>query len=146
MPTIWQRLTPRAPARAHLAAAAIFWTAVGSFLLARGLARAVGEASSWVLPALVVGAAVGTVKGALLLRPSALKAVARIQERGDGRCLGGFLSWKGWLFVASMMLLGKVLRMIGLPAMVSAGILVAIGTALLVGSITYWRCYLGFRR
>ena len=133
-----ERIKPAAPAHAHLLMAALMWTTVGSFLLIRayGYAR---ELTPAVACAVALAAlAVGVFKGFKFLRPSAKKSAVRIIYRGDGKCLGGFISIKSWLFVGAMILLGRALRMAGLPAWFTSAILGAVGVALLMGSAVFW--------
>ena len=58
----------------------------------------------------------------------------RIKERGDGRCIGGFLSIKSWLLVLLMMAGGRLLRGSGVPMSWIGFLYVAVGVALVVGS------------
>ena len=81
----------------------------------------------------------GALKARFVLDKAARKALARICERGDGRCLGGFQSPSSWALVALMMVGGRALRhwLLG-PG--PAGLLyLAIGVALLGSSRLYWR-------
>ncbi len=132
------RWKPAAAARTHLLAAGLLWTGVGAGLLAAGLrwCAGVGGGAAWGLAA--AGVAAGLLKGRLALDRTARNAAARIRSRGDGNCLGGFLSWKTWLFVLVMMGLGAVLRRSGLSRVVLGPVYTAVGTALLWGSRIYW--------
>ncbi len=132
------RWKPAAAARTHLLAAGLLWTVVGAGLLAAGLrwCAGIGGAAAWGLAA--AGVAAGLLKGRLALDRTARRAAARIRSRGDGNCLGGFLSWKTWLFVLGMMGLGAVLRRSGLSRAVLGPVYTAVGTALLWGSRIYW--------
>lgn len=53
---------------------------------------------------------VGVVKSGFVLDRAARGEIARIRARGDGRCVGGFLSLRTWGFVLLMMVGGRVLR------------------------------------
>jgi hypothetical protein len=132
---------PAAPARAHLLAAALLWTLVGGGLFTAGLAWSHPASRPWMILVAAVAVSLGLLKARLVLRRTADRAVRRICERGDGRCLGGFLSWRMWSFVAGMMLLGRVLRSGPVPRPVVAFIYEAVGAALLVGAFTFWRAY-----
>lgn len=129
---------PAAPARLHLLLAAGMWTGVGALLLVFGV--------RWVLPAesryvpLWLGLAVagGCIKARFVLRRSAQRIIARIKSRGDGRCIGGFLSWRTWLLVALMVIGGRVLRRGLLPEAVVGLIYVLVGTALLLAAAQLW--------
>jgi hypothetical protein len=130
---------PAAPSRVHLLAAALMWTVVGASLLS------VGALWSWRLdsaltPVLVVAATVvGVVKSRFVLDRAARRIVRRIRSRGDGRCLGGFLSLPTWVLVAAMAAVGRLLRA-GIVAPWVVGLLyVAVGTALLLSSRLIWQ-------
>ena len=71
---------------------------------------------------------------------------ARIIARGDGRCLGGFLSLKTWLLVVLMMTSGIILRRSAVPRPVLGVLYSAVGTALLVGCVTLWKAFGRLRR
>jgi hypothetical protein len=135
-----ERWKPAVRVRTQLAAASLLWTCVGLGLGAVGV--------YWCHPVDLAGAAIvalglalGALKGWLVIRPIAHKNSARIVERGDGRCLGGFLSWKSWLMVASMMAVGAVLRHTALPRPILGVAYVAIGAALLLGAEPLWRAF-----
>ena len=135
-----QRLKPAAPASVHLLLAGVMWTVVGALLVYFG-SRWVLE--SWPGPGgwagAVVAVAVGWAKSRWVLDRSAGRIADRIVARGDGRCLGGFLSWKTWGLVALMSGGGRLLR-----ATVGAGgpvglLYLAVGAALFRSSRTFWR-------
>ena len=101
---------PAASAQLHLLLAALMWTVVGALLLLFGL-RWTWAGHSWYTSLLLALAIVaGLLKARFVLRRTAGRAIERIRTRGDGRCLGGFLSWQSWLFVLLMMGAGRLLR------------------------------------
>jgi len=130
---------PAAPAHVHLLLAAIMWSAVGAGLLLFG----VRWAGAGHLPAqwLLVGLAgvVGALKARYVLRRTALRMIQRIGERGDGRCIGGFLSVRSWLLVVVMTTMGRLVRGSDLPRAVVGLIYVTIGAALLLASGYVWQ-------
>ena len=134
-----ERLKPAAPARIHLIAAALLWSVVG---LGLGLAgwrwahSALLPARPWLL---ATALATGFLKGWLVLRRSAKSIVERIRARGDGKCLGGFLSVRTWLFVLAMMATGRVLRYWVLPLGWAGLLYLWVGSALLTGSLFIWQ-------
>ena len=132
------RLAPAVSARARLYAAAGLWTAVGLALGAAGLLWSAPEAASHV-PEIALAVLLGSVKGRFILAPVALRNAERIEGRGDGRCLFGFLSWRGWAAVPLMMGLGFALRHSPLTRVHLGVIYVALGVALLVGAFALWR-------
>ncbi|HSH69891.1 MAG TPA: hypothetical protein VK997_08230 [Deferrisomatales bacterium] len=138
IPSSLQRLKPAARARTQVLLAALLWTCVGVGLLAAGTLWMSRSHPPWLVFLLALAAAIGLAKGHLLLSRTARKAAARIARRGDGTCLGGFLSWQSWLFVLCMMGTGAVLRRSALPRTALGVVYVAVGIALLWGSRVFW--------
>ena len=66
--------------------------------------------------------------------PSVASHHVRIERRGDGRCIGGFLSLRTWALVALMMVAGRTLRHSFVPAVIIGLAYAAVGTALLVAA------------
>ena len=92
-------------------------------------------------PAVVLlgaGILFGLFKGRIFLSRTATRSAARIARRGDGKCLGGFLSWQSWLFVLARMGMGAALRHSALPRWVLGVVYTAVGVALLWGSRVFW--------
>jgi hypothetical protein len=144
MSSILERHKPAAAARTHLLLAALLWTAVGAVLLGVGAYWASGAPIPYrpLLLGLAVG--IGLLKAHFVLSRTARRGVGRIRSRGDGRCIGGFLSLPTWAFVAVMMLAGYLLRHGLLPRGIVGVVYVAIGTALLVAARRLWRAWYGF--
>ncbi len=134
-----ERWKPAAGVRAHLVAAAGLWTMVGLGLAAAGLAWSFGTPLPWSLLLAAAGIGAGLVKGRYVIRRLAERNASRIIARGDGHCLGGFLSAKTWLLVVVMMASGMVLRRSAVPRPVLGVVYSAVGTALLAGSVILWR-------
>lgn len=128
---------PAGTVRTQLLLAALMWSTVGAALAVAGILWILqgGLNASWIL---AVGMAIGALKARFILRGTARRIASRIVSRGDGRCLGGFLSWRSWLLVASMALAGRLLRASPLPLSARGGIYLAIGTALLLASRALW--------
>ena len=82
--------------------AALMWTVVGAMLLLFGVRWLVETGGplmwAWVALALTIGVA----KAVFILSHTADRAIGRIVARGDGRCIGGFFSWRTWLAVATI--------------------------------------------
>ncbi len=138
-------IKPSASARVHILAAALMWTLVGSFLFlwgARGLFEAAG--SNGLLWG-VFATGIGLIKGMAVLQKTAGRVTARIKERGDGRCLGGFMSPKSWALIAVMAASGRLLRHSDLPRLIVWCVYVAVGAALLFASRVFWREWIDFR-
>ena len=137
----WERLKPAAPIRVHLFLAAALWTLPGIALFVFGLRWALLGTSPWTFPLIVVALIAGYLKARLIMVRAADRTVQRIHERGDGRCLGGFLSWKSWLLVAVMATMGRYFRSGVLPLPVAGIIYTFVGTALLTASLVLWRAW-----
>ncbi len=141
-----ERYKPAAAVRAHLLLAGLMWTVVGAVLVGFGgrwLWQLPTSAAPWLVALAVV---IGAFKARFVLDRAARTIVDRIQERGDGRCLGGFLSVRSWALVAAMAACGRFLR----GSHVARGLLgvlyVAVGTALLLSSRVAWQAWRQSRR
>jgi hypothetical protein len=136
-----ERLKPAAPARRHLLLAAAMWTVVGFVLAAVGTVwtvRAPHPLSPWLLP---IAAALGLVKARWILDAAGRRIVERIEARGDGRCLGGFLSLRSWALVAVMIIGGRLLRAGGVDLHLVGLLYVVVGTGLLLASRIPWQAW-----
>jgi hypothetical protein len=136
------RLKPAAPARTHLLLAAAMWSAVGGTLCVVGALWAIDVRTPATLWLLAIAAAAGWFKARLALEPAAVRIVGRIRERGDGRCLGGFLSPGTWMLVAVMAVGGRLLRGGVLSSHLVGLVYVVVGVGLLVASRLMWRAWL----
>ena len=135
-----ERWKPRASGRTQLLLSGGLWSIVGTLLLffgARWTLEAFGSRVSVLAVALGVGA--GLLKGRFVLDKAAGRIADRIAARGDGHCVGGFLSWRTWLLVALMSGAGRLLRGGLLPHAVVGPLYTAIGAGLLFSSRTAWK-------
>jgi hypothetical protein len=132
---------PAASARNHVLLAALTWTLVGLGLLSAGTFWAFTRGAAIGLPLFVVGVLAGWGKSHMALDRAAGRIVNRIQSRGDGRCLGGFISPATWGIVACMMLAGYLLRHSHISRLIVGTLYVAIGLALLRSSRVAWRAW-----
>ena len=132
---------PGASVRVHLVLAALMWTGVGSTMLVVGVCWASEGRMAVTLWLLAAAAAIGVAKSRWILDPAAGRIVERILTRGDGRCLGGFLSVRSWLLVGFMIVLGRVLRSFVLAGTAAGLLYVVVGVALVVSSRLMWRAW-----
>jgi hypothetical protein len=135
-----ERWKPAAAGRTQVLLAAALWTVVGTLLSgfgARWTLEAFGRGAGALAIALGIGA--GLLKGRFVLDKAAERIVDRIVARGDGRCVGGFLSWRTWLLVALMAGAGRLLRGGLLPHAVVGPLYAAVGAGLLFSSRIAWR-------
>lgn len=90
----------------------------------------------WVFFAAAI--VVGILKSQFVLDRTANRTIERIRTRGDGRCIGGFLSVRSWAFVALMMGIGRALRASPTPRTILGFVYVAVGLALVLASRRLW--------
>jgi hypothetical protein len=144
----WRRLTPRTGIRAQLVAAAMLWGVGTSILLVRGVFYMVAqeELDRFGYGVAIIGllaVTIGLVKARLILIRYARRAVGRIRIRGHA-CFFGFFAPSSWLFILVMMGGGMMLRRTPLVdfwwGRTFLGVLyVAVGTALLIADVIFWR-------
>lgn len=142
-----ERWKPRAAGRTQLLLAGTLWTIVGALLLgfgARWTLEAFGHRTGGL--AVALGVVAGLLKGRFVLDRAADRITNRIALRGDGRCAGGFLSWRSWLFVALMSGTGRLLRSGLLSHAVVGPLYTAIGIGLLFSSRIAWKRWLSTRQ
>ncbi|MBU0717864.1 MAG: hypothetical protein KJ749_06405 [Planctomycetes bacterium] len=132
---------PAGSARTHLLLAALMWTVVGATLITVGgrwLLNFSGPRIWWLAP-LAIGACL--LKSRFVLDGVAARLINRVRTRGDGRCLGGFLSLRSWALVALMAGGGRILRS-GLVSPVILGVAyLFVGVALLLSARRLWRAW-----
>ena len=133
-----ERVKPGAPARVHLLLAALMWSTVGGALLVQGGLWALRVHTPLTVVLLVVAGAGGCLKARYVLEPAARRTVERIEARGDGRCVGGFLSPQSWAMVVAMMVIGRLLRGGVLSSHLVGLLYVLVGTALVLASRVLW--------
>ncbi|MGB2986178.1 MAG: hypothetical protein WBE26_09875 [Phycisphaerae bacterium] len=132
---------PATSARLHLLLAATMWTVVGIVLLFFGCRWVLARQTHYALLLLAAAVVAGLLKARFVLERTAGHMVERIRTRGDGRCLGGFLSVRSWAFVALMVTAGHLLRGGLLPRTAIGLIYVTVGTALLLGARRLWSAW-----
>ena len=138
--TSWfETYKPVASSRMQLWLAGAMWSCVGIGLFAVGTYWLLknGEAKGFIL--LVIAAGLGLGKALLVLDRTTASNVDRVKSRGEDRCFGGFLSPGVWIIVIGMMLLGRILRTIGLSKPILGLIYGAVGIGLLYSSRLIWR-------
>jgi len=136
-----ERYKPAAAVRAHLLLAGLMWTVVGVALVGFGgrwLWQLATPAAPWMAALALV---IGGFKARFVLDHAARTIVDRIRERGDGRCLGGFLSLRSWALVVVMAGGGRLLRGSHLARGLLGFLYLAVGTALLLSSRMAWRAW-----
>lgn len=139
---------PAASARTLALLAALTWTVIGSILGFFGTRWALEGHLPHGPLLLALALAAGVAKAVFALFPAADKIVARIRARGDGRCIGAFFSWRAWVFVAIISVVGRVIRGNVPPHTLGRSILglvyAWVGIALLLGAVRLWRAWARF--
>ena len=136
---------PAASARLHLLLAALMWTVVGALLLFFGGRWVLAEqlAYGWLLLAMAAGG--GLLKAHFVLEPAAGRTIERIRSRGDGQCIGGFLSVRSWVFVVLMAAAGRYLRGELAPRIVVGLLYTGVGVGLLLAVRRLWHAWYRFK-
>ena len=140
--TSWfETYKPVASSRMQLWLGGAMWSCVGAGLFFVGTYWLLnnGETRGFIL--LVIAAGLGLGKALLVLDRTTLRNIDRVKSRGEDRCFGGFLSPGVWIIVIGMMLLGRILRTIGLPKPILGLIYGAVGIGLLYSSRLIWRAW-----
>jgi hypothetical protein len=131
---------PAAAAHVHLLLAGLMWTVVGATLAGFG-ARWLWQLPGRTAPWLVIAVAIGVIKARFVLDRAARNIVERICRRGDGRCVGGFMSVRSWALVVVMMVAGRLLRGSDVARALLGVLYLAVGTGLLLSSRIAWRAW-----
>ena len=121
--------------------AALTWSVGGVILIVRA-ASLMGQVDRSLPLALGIAVVIGLLKGKLIFERVARKNVARIRSTSphkDKICLFAFQSLQSYLIVISMIVLGILLRQVGLRPLYLVMVYTAIGVALLVSSGLYYR-------
>lgn len=141
IPPWLRRATPRAAARTRILTAALFWSAAGLFLVARGAGFLLAEPLPALAGTLAVATALGVAKSRFVFDPTARRALAHIRRKPEPACLGGFLSLRNWGLVLAMMGLGRLVGMAPVPAAVRGGVLTLVGVGLMRSSRLLWQAW-----
>lgn len=134
-----EKWKPGVPKRWLLLLAGLLWFGVGCMLD--------GLAWSWLRPESAGKAALLGGLGltcALVIHHFGFlrivdKNLARIEPMQGKRCVFSFMPWKSYVLILVMSLLGATLRHSPLPKPYLAVVYAAIGTALILSSIRYFR-------
>ena len=138
----FSKFKPGASPKTHLFCASALWTVIGLFLIYRGISYLYPD---YLLPLSILGIILGSLKSYLVLNKAASRGVERIKRFGDNTCIGAVYSWRTWLLVLGMMLLGVMLRMSPIPPAIIGTVCIAIGWALLFSSRYPWQQWLSWQ-
>ena len=130
------KFKPGVSPKTHLFCASALWTVIGLFLMYRGITYLTPD---YFLPLSIIGIILGSLKSYLVLNKAASRGVERIKRFGDNTCIGAVYSWRTWLLVLGMILLGVILRMSPIAPDFIGTVCIAIGWALLFSSRYPWQ-------
>ncbi len=136
------RFKPGAPVHIHLFIAALIWSIVGIFLLGNGLLFTSMGDKTWFS---LLGVGIGTCKSIWVLDKVAQKNINRIQKFENRTCIGSVYSYKSWVLIIVMILMGRYLRSSGLPAEYVGILYAAVGWGLLLSSRLIWMARIRMR-
>jgi hypothetical protein len=137
------RFKPAAPVRIHMVLAGLLWSVVGTLLALFGTVWIWSSGLPHAVFFSIAAVVIGLVKSRLVLDKAARRIAQRIEERGDGRCVGGFLSLRTWLLVGLMAGGGRALRAWVLPLGIAGLLYLGIGVALASSSRLLWVRWVG---
>lgn len=129
------RYKPGLSISTHLMLAALIWSVVGFFLMVNGFFLISLAERSWLI---LLGLALGTAKGIFVLDRVARKNIKRLHGFERKTCIGSVYSYKIWLLVIIMIVLGRTLRLTVLPGEVVGVIYLAVGCGLMLSSRLMW--------
>ena len=137
--TRWfMNLKPGVSPRTHLLCAALLWTIIGLFLIQRGIGYLMKDQQLLLIFAAIL---LGWLKSRYVLDRSAERGVERIRHFADNTCIGAVYSWKTWMLVIAMMVLGLLVRNSTIPAYIVGVVCVTIGWALIRSSRFSWKAW-----
>ena len=137
---------PTATSRFQLWLIGAIWTTVGVALTLVGGHWLLTTNGYKILILTTAAVCLGIGKSFLVLERAAQSFTSRIQLRGEGKCVGGFLSVKGWALVGCMILLGRLLRSVGIPRPILGLVYAGVGLGMLLSSRMFWRAWLRGRQ
>ncbi len=132
-------LKPTVPKCWLFAASGVMWSAVGTMMCA----TAIGWLADGGIGRGMAFATAGLILAMLSVRWGfgriAQKNIRRLRRLPDRGCFFAFQAWKSYLIIMVMIVLGVTLRHSSIPKHVLAVAYTAIGGALIVGSVDYYR-------
>ena len=141
MRTLFNKMNPAVPQRWLLLLAGLLWTGVGTFLCFRafGWVETLHETSADIF--LASGAACAVAGNRFIFTHVARKNIRRIAQLPQKACVFAFTGWRGYAMIAVMMTAGIFLRSSSLPKHILAALYTAMGGALVLSSVVFYRSY-----
>jgi hypothetical protein len=114
-------------------------TSADSFPLLNSMRGVLGSVEQGVVVLVALGLIIGYFKGKFVLGKSAKQGIARIQSFSNPTALSNIYSAKYYVLLGIMIGLGMSMKHLGIPADVRGLVDVAVGSALINGSMYYFR-------
>lgn len=139
--SLLERFKPASSAGTQLALSATMWTVVGGVLALVGAWWVLRDGQLWQVFPLLAAIGLGLAKSHFVLDRAADRISNRIIDRGNGKCIGGFLSPSSWLLVVLMAGGGRLLRSSPVPRFWIGLLYTGVGAGLFRSSRIFWRRY-----
>ena len=139
MKEVLHKYKPGVPKYYLLIFSGIMWIAVGQFLIRLATEWLLLEEDPIKYLFVFFGITLGLIKYRITFLKVINKNIIRIEQRPGKLCAFSFLSWKNYVLVGFMMLLGITLRHSPIPKLYLSILYIGIGLGLILGSITYFK-------
>ncbi len=136
------RFKPAVPRRFLLALAGLAWLGVGVLLLVLAGFWLTGGQRAVSLVCVGSGVAAAVLIHHLGFSRIAAKNIARILSLAGSRCVFSFFTWRNYFLIIVMVTMGRLLRHSTLPRQYLAILYIAIGLALVLSSLRYFRVFI----
>jgi hypothetical protein len=137
--TLASKLNPAVPRRYLFVIAGVLWTFAGMLLCIRGFIWLESFSVPLELALEALGAALAVGGYALMFSKVVKKNVGRISILPERACLFAFTAWRGYFLIALMITIGMTLRGSTVPKVFLSIPYTAMGGALLIGSLRFFR-------
>jgi hypothetical protein len=134
-----EKWKPGVPKSTLLLIAGVMWIMVGILLDGLAYSWLRSERRDYALLALIVGFVCSLVIHHFGFLRIVDKNLGRILPMEGRRCIFSFMSWKSYLLIIIMSLMGILLRHSLIPKLYLAVLYTGIGTALILSSVRYLR-------
>jgi len=114
----------------------LIWVCVGIFLLYKGVGYLQGASAYWLA---LIALLLGLAKGAFVLGKSAKRSLRRLALFKGTIPLLKLYSRGNYILILSMMAIGMLFRFLPISIALKAFIDIAVGTALVTGSLFFFR-------
>jgi hypothetical protein len=137
------RLKPAVPRAVLYLLAGLVWTGVGGMLVALATGWIARSSLLVGVCASALGAGTAVFAWRALFSRIARRNIDRIRAKEGWACVFSFQAWRSYLLVAFMVALGVTLRHSAVPRAILAYVYLAIGGALILSSLAYYRLLAG---